>query len=183
MHQTHHNWNINIKDNNNGFSAYLNSSYYGNLDIMKYLESKEGVNIYDKTNDGFDAYLLAIYCDHLEIILHLDTKNWNGNTVDNEGRTAYEIALSEGRVEITEHLKLKQLIKKPISSISEHSCGKSEHSCGKSEHSCGICYDKIDDNLFRCINEHPFHLKCHTKWNNDYCCYCKQNMEKVLFIK
>ena len=53
-----------------GCDAYLCASYYGKLDIMKYLEKEYNWDIRVKNRNETDAYLMV--CMQLEIMKYLE---------------------------------------------------------------------------------------------------------------
>jgi len=79
--------------NMDGNDIYLIASYYGHLEIMKYLEKEHNWDINVKNNFGNNAYLLASFNGHLKIMKYLENEhNWDIHIKNNYGEDAYLLA-------------------------------------------------------------------------------------------
>ena len=65
---------LKLKDEYYG-DAYLLASYFGQLEIMKYLEKEHNWDIHVKNNYGTNAYLKASSRGHLEIMKYLEKEH------------------------------------------------------------------------------------------------------------
>ena len=93
---------------NNGNNNYLNASYLGYLDIMKYIVNitPNISKIYCSNVDKRDAYLLAALNGKQEIMEYLIKEhNWEVNVIDKYGYDAYDLAELNNHSEIMKYLE------------------------------------------------------------------------------
>ena len=95
--------NIDVTDND-GWTALIIASYYGHLEVVKYLVS-QGANIDVTDNDGNTVLSEASYYGHLEVVKYLVSQGANIDAKTNNGDTALTLAKLANHSEIVEFLE------------------------------------------------------------------------------
>ena len=91
--------------NKKGFNSYLFAASFGQLEVMKYLESVyKPEDLYISNRNGCNAYLLAAISGNIEVIKHLMKKNkFNLKCKDKKSRCVYHHA-AKGTLECIKYL-------------------------------------------------------------------------------
>ncbi len=161
------------KADQRGWTALTLAANEGHVEIVRALLATPGIDVNAKmSRSGMTALMRAATKGHLDIVEILLNRGANVNEVDNEGRTARDLAKND---------KIKQLLVDLV--------GVKEMKDSIKEDDCAICLQSLKDTsengpVVQTMCDHQFHKNCLKNLkhqNGGKCPICRR--EKMFFGK